>query len=433
MKYHFPIVNAFIEDTCVIAVIAYLLARGRMLMLLFGDKPTQSRSIAMGLVFGLIGLSEIVFPGDRSPYVVHTLLVSFATIVGGFSVGLAAASTITVGSLFLRSLTNPVHIALMLAAAAVLAEGVRLVISERHSLLRACIAGALAQACVVAARYEYHVWTMAAQAPLSVLMKSVPANGFGALLLQLILNEARTRAEGEKHRLDAERSQAMVAEAQLMSLRARVHPHFLFNTLTSIAALCSIAPERAADAIVRLSQLMRRVLEAAPTTLQSLGDELEYVRSYLEIEQHRLGDRLQVVWEIQPGTDCLKVPPFSVQILVENSINHGICPRMEPGTIRIVVRTHGSHVIVAVADDGAGMDSIARRRALDTRDSREHGLQTLTQQLVLIYGESSRIRVFSRPDRGTIACFSLPSANTVGSSNDRIELLDEQIPQRSIA
>ncbi len=111
MKYHFPILNAFIEDTCVIAVIAYLLARGRMLGLLYGDRPSRSRSIAMGLVFGVIGLSEIVFPGDRAPYVVHTLLVSFATTVGGFTVGLTAASTITIGSLFLRSVTEPLDIA----------------------------------------------------------------------------------------------------------------------------------------------------------------------------------------------------------------------------------------------------------------------------------------------------------------------------------
>jgi sensor histidine kinase YesM len=313
---------------------------------------------------------------------------------------------------------------------------VRLLISEKHSLLRACVAGAVVQACVVVVHYQLnklHIGTMGGQAPLSVLMKSVPANGFGALLLQLILNEARTRADGERHRLDAERSQAMVAEAQLMSLRARVHPHFLFNTLTSIAALCSIAPDRAEDAIVRLSQLMRRVLETAPATQQPLGDELEYVQSYLQIEQHRLGDRLQVLWEIQPGTDSVQVPPFSVQILVENSINHGVCPRMEPGTIRVVVRAHGNHILVAVADDGAGMDSLARSRALDTRDSREHGLQTLTQQLTLLYGESSRIRVFSRPDSGTIACFCLPAANNVGNARGSGALIKQPAFQESIA
>ncbi len=280
-----------------------------------------------------------------------------------------------------------------------------------------------------------HIGILASHTAISVFMKSVPANGFGALILQLILNEAQTRAESERHRLEAERSQAMVAEAQLMSLRARVHPHFLFNTLTSIAALCSIAPDRAEDAIVRLSQLMRRVLEAAPSTLQPLGDELEYVRSYLQIEQHRLGDRLRVLWEIEPGTDRVQVPPFSVQILVENSIKHGICPRMEPGTIRVVVRAHGANILVAVADNGAGMDRAAKRRALDTRDSREHGLQTLTQQLTLLYGESARLRVFSRPDHGTIACFALPAVLNVRIEPKQVGagIVEGTVAHRSVA
>jgi sensor histidine kinase YesM len=179
--------------------------------------------------------------------------------------------------------------------------------------------------------------------------------------------------------------------------------------------------------------LMRRVLEAAPAAQQTLGDELEYVRSYLQIEQLRLGDRLQVLWEIQAATEAVRVPPFSVQILVENSINHGICPRMESGTIRIVVRSHGSHILVAVADNGAGMDSHARQRALDTRDGREHGLQTLTQQLILLYGETSRLRVFSRPDRGTIACFSLPADNMARATAGNAEPLRETTLDRNAA
>jgi sensor histidine kinase YesM len=89
--------------------------------------------------------------------------------------------------------------------------------------------------------------------------------------------------------------------------------------------------------------------------------------------------------------------------------------------------------MVAVADNGAGMDSASRKRALDTRDSREHGLQTLTQQLVLLYGNKSRIRVFSRPDHGTIACFALPAGEQAAGPNYCSQLIQEPELYRSVA
>lgn len=412
MNSHLPVLNAFIEDTCVIAVIAYLLARGSVLELLSSPhkKRTSNQNLLLGLLFGVIGVSEIVFPGARSPYVVHTLLVTFATLCGGLPVGATAALTIACGALVLRSPVSPVAMGATLGGAAVLAEILRLMFRGRSTLLRGCISGALVQASVIAANNRIHLISRD-HVPPAVALMSVPANAFGVLVLQLIVNEAHMRVEGEKHRLDAERAQAMVSEARLVSLRARVHPHFLFNTLTSIAALCRIAPDKAEDAIVRLSQLMRRVLESAPSTLQCLGDELEYVRGYLQIEQLRIGDRLQVCWEIQAGTENVKTPPFSVQTLVENAINHGICPQIQPGKIKIAVRASKAHVLVAVVDDGAGMDGSGRTQRHSERngDGREHGLEILTRQLVFLYGKSARIRIFSRLGSGTIACFALPS------------------------
>ena len=149
------------------------------------------------------------------------------------------------------------------------------------------------------------------------------------LILQFVINEAQTRANSERHRLEAERSHALVMEAQLVALRARMHPHFLFNTLTSIAALCGLAPAQAEAATLRLSQLMRRALEADPSAPVCLVDEIEFVRGYLEIEQHRLGKRLRATWAVDANVNDVKVPAFSLQTLVENAISTESRPKWE--------------------------------------------------------------------------------------------------------
>src|SRR5579862_5359545 len=94
MSSHFIVLNAFIEDTCVLAMIAYLLGHGRVLDWLFGEGVGWRESVYLGALLGLIGLSEIIFPGARYPYVSHTLLITFATLVGGLRVGSIAAATI---------------------------------------------------------------------------------------------------------------------------------------------------------------------------------------------------------------------------------------------------------------------------------------------------------------------------------------------------
>jgi len=402
---HFPILNSFIEDTCVIAVIAYLLARGRMLELLSATDTKRSRAVVLGMVLGIIGVSEIVFPGDRSPYMVHTLLVTFATLIGGLSAGITSALVVCIAAAaLLHSQPDTIDIGATLFAAALVSELVRRVFASRYTLVRAVVAGSLVQLVIIAA----HRYMPGGPAPFTLAAASAPANGFGVLVLQLILNDAHQRVEGQQHKLDIEKSQAMVAEAQLMSLRARVHPHFLFNALTSIAALCSIDPSKAEQAIVRLSQLMRRMLESGPTSQLPLADELEYVRAYIEIEQHRFGDRLTIVWDIDSDIDTVQLPPFSVQILVENAVNHGIGQVLRAGTVRISARVSEAHVVIAVRDDGAGIEHSRLKSAARLESPRQHGLEVLTQQLVLLYGSRARLRLFSRPDNGTLACFCLP-------------------------
>ncbi len=408
------VINAFIEDTCVLVAVAYLLVRGRMLSLLFRERLPLWKAAYLGAVFGLVGLTEVVFPGARLPYAAHTLIVTFAVLAGGLRVGLISAAAVTLGALILKSFPAAVGMTLAVFASAFVAAAVRRTFRVRHGLPAGFAAGLLTQSCTVLIRLLL-AGPLHSPYYLSARLQTVPANAFGVMLLLLVVKDAQIRADSERHRAEAERAHALVAEAQLNALRACVHPHFLFNTLTSIAALCMDAPARAEAAIVRLGQMMRRVLEADATTPLSLQEEMEHVRSYLEIEQLRLGGRLCVSWNMDAGCEQTRVPPFAVQTLVENAVQHGIAPKMEPGQITITVRRYARHTLVAVRDDGIGMAADARRTALALSAERIHGLQILTQQLTLLYDPHSRLRLYSRADRGTLAVFMVPNeAKPVG-------------------
>ena len=411
MAQYVPTINAFIEDTCVLVVIAYLLARGGALTLLFPTRPSRRNEVILGILLGLVGLTEIIFPGARSPYVVHSLIITFATLIGGLRVGLIAAATVTLIAGVLQMPPGMLETGLTLFGSAACAEIVSRLFGKRSLLMKNFAAGAAATV-GVALLYQIPLpFRLLAHSPRFSLF-SVLANGFGVLLLQLILNDARARADSERYRLEAERAHALAGEAQLAALRARIHPHFLFNALTSIAALCSIAPDKAEAAILRLSQLMRGVLAAHPSAPIALVEEIEYARGFLEIEQHRLGARLRVLWEIDAAAAAALVPTFAVQTLVENAILHGIALKMEPGELRITARLGAGHVLIAVTDDGEGI-SEAARQAARRNDAAPHGLQITRQQIFLLYGNRARLRLFRRKSGGTLATFAVPLSGAV--------------------
>jgi LytS/YehU family sensor histidine kinase len=414
------VINALIEDTCVLVAVAYLLARGRMLSLLFNERLPLWKALYLGSVLGLVGVTEVAFPGARLPYATHTLIVTFAVLVGGLRVGFTAAGVVTLAAFILRPPYDALGMTFAVFGSALAAAVVGRLLRSRQRLATGFVAGILSQSYTVMVR-ALLLGSTGVRHPViadpvqrfwgAIPSLAIPANGFGVLLLLLVVNDARIRASSERHRAEAERAHALVAEAELNALRARMHPHFLFNALTSIAALCMEAPQRAEAATVRLGQLMRRLLETRATVAISLNEELEQVRSYLEIEQLRLGGRMCVAWNIDTGSEQIRIPPFAIQTLVENAVQHGIAPVMDPGQISITVRRYRRHTLVAVRDNGAGMTAEARQRALVGKGERMHGLQILTQQLILLHHHRARLRLFSRVHAGTMAAFVVPNAD----------------------
>lgn len=424
-------INEFIESTCVIVVMAYLLKRGPLIALLTLERLRQSQILVLGGALGLLGLVELGFAGDRSPYDTYALIVTFATLRGGWPVGLIATVGIVAGAAISQPALSLVRITLSVLATVGLGSLVRwripAVNGQSHKTSALVVGSALAIILAEVAAIVIRLLILGPdQAPFraSLAVLKVAANVFGVILLQIIVNDAQMRLEAERLRVEAERSRTLLAETQLAALRARIHPHFLFNTLTSIAGLCRIAPDKAEAATIQLAQITRRALEADARSTVPLTDELDYVRDYLEIEQLRLGSRLSIRWEIEPpeAPERVRVPPFAVQTLVENAVQHGIASKWEPGTVTLTVREYPRHLLIAVTDDGVGMDAATRSRVLPTRraqvlpgewSERPHGLSLSHEQLCSLYGPLARLRLFSRPDLGTRVAFIVPTSNSL--------------------
>ena len=196
---------------------------------------------------------------------------------------------------------------------------------------------------------------------------------------------------------------ALVTQAELDALRARVSPHFLFNTLTTIAALTRTDPERAHDLVVDFAEYFRDSL-AQHAEFVSLDEELEHVEQYLRFERARFGERLRVAFEVDPRARLALVPVLSVQPLVENAIVHGIAPKGGSGTVRIVARPDASGTDISVSDDGVGFEHPHPRSS-----GNGIGMDNVNQRLVKLFGPASALRVTSALGAGATVAFRVPS------------------------
>ena len=180
-------------------------------------------------------------------------------------------------------------------------------------------------------------WYRVLPAPSALLFTSALNN---ILLLWLMIGAAHAfwyaRRTAERER-DAEQLQARLVATRLEALSAQLDPHFLFNTLNSIAEMVHRDAAAADRMLVGLSGLLRASLDHRRLQLVPLDEELALLRHYLEIESHRLGDRLRVSWDIAPGLHGAMVPPLLLQPLAENAIRHAIAMRSTPGCLGVRV------------------------------------------------------------------------------------------------
>jgi hypothetical protein len=213
----------------------------------------------------------------------------------------------------------------------------------------------------------------------------------GSGLVYIDLNMARlyhTERALETTALERAQAQRLTAEARLASLTSRVHPHFLFNALNSIAGLIREDPELAERTIERLSSVLRHSLDASPVV--PLTQELGLVRDYLEIQRVRWGDRLRYDTDWNEGeVNGVTVPLFSIQTLAENAVKHVAGTRLDGVALHIAVRKTEHHLVVDVQDDGPGFGRDAIRDG--------HGLNTLEARLHAHYGPRAALELDSGP------------------------------------
>lgn len=138
-------------------------------------------------------------------------------------------------------------------------------------------------------------------------------------------------------------------KSRIEALQARIRPHFLFNSMNSIASLIAIDPQKAEDAVLDLCSLFRATLNNQQTLIP-IDEEIELCKRYLNIEALRLGDRLKLDLQITPFSKNLKIPPLSLQPLFENAIYHGIQPRTEGGTITLITEEKNNSLSIMISN-----------------------------------------------------------------------------------
>ena len=213
-----------------------------------------------------------------------------------------------------------------------------------------------------------------------------------------------------------EEQSRLLMEARFDALQRQINPHFLFNTLNSIASLIRSKPELARTMIVKLANILRVLLKDRDAFV-SLSDELAFTDDYLDIEVVRFGEKLRVVKEIAEDTLDVVVPSMLLQPLIENSIKHGLEPRISGGTVTLRSRLEGARLIVEIEDDGVGMEPGRVRPAPVSglvRESSGIGMKNVRERMEVLYGEGAQVEVESRPGRGTRVRLVMPQVAEIG-------------------
>jgi two-component system, LytTR family, sensor kinase len=194
-----------------------------------------------------------------------------------------------------------------------------------------------------------------------------------------------------------------LVEAQLQALQRQLHPHFLFNTLHAISALVHRDPDKADEMIERLSDLLRLTLDKVGVQEVTVGEELEYLRAYLDIEQVHFGSRLEVSYHIEAGTLDALVPNLILQPMAENAIRHGLAPRAGKGQLSIEVMRRADRLVMRVVDNGRGMSDTSLSAA-----NHGVGLTNTRARLDRLYRDGASLDFAPREGGGLIVTMELP-------------------------
>jgi two-component system, LytTR family, sensor kinase len=241
-------------------------------------------------------------------------------------------------------------------------------------------------------------WTEVAIYAASIIAIGIELKIFNSVRIQIKLEE----------------QERLLLHARMEALQNQVNPHFLFNTLNSISSLVRFDPEMARNVISKLATILRRLLNTTDA-FAPLRDEFEFIDNYLDIEVVRFGrDKLRVVKELDPASLDVVVPSMLLQPLVENSIKHGLSPKVEGGSIYLRSRVTDSRLIIEVQDDGVGMGRTNLEES-STWPGMGIGMANIAERLQVLYGDTARMTIDSHEGKGTLIRIRLPLVEAASS------------------
>lgn len=269
------------------------------------------------------------------------------------------------------------------------------------------LAGLILQA-LIGARYEY--WDDLRRSYGLSLVLSAIAVAFVSMYESQQSRLKTTAMQLKTKEVERERALKLATEARLSSLEARIHPHFLFNTLNSVSSLIHEDPLQAERIVTRLAELLRFSLDAAPGGLVPLERELQIVEDYLEIEKARFGVRLNYKIDVAPELGEVPVPPLSVQTLVENSVKHAVGPRGRGASVTVRATQQDACLRIEVLDDGPGFANLELPAG--------HGLNNLGERLAGLFGERAKLEIQSN-DLRTVVVIEIPHRTVLREDTPR--------------
>lgn len=243
------------------------------------------------------------------------------------------------------------------------------------------------------------LWEIVPYATILAIFVSIMAVAAGFFFEQLLDRLETAQDELRQKEIEEHRLRKLKVEAELQALQAKINPHFLFNTLNSIASLITIDPSRAEEAIEKLSSLFRLTLKNSLTDQIPIIDSLTMVESYLDLEHLRFGKRLSYAIECDDSVSQVFLPALLIQPLVENAIKHGISPKVEGGHVSVCVRKSANTCVIEINDNGIGWQN--------KQSDSGHGLVNIKERLRLLFNEEWTMEIESNEGVKVIVTFPL--------------------------
>jgi len=230
-----------------------------------------------------------------------------------------------------------------------------------------------------------------------------------------MLESQRLRDQSLAHKQREQELALSATQSELKALRAQINPHFLFNALNTIAALIPQKPDKAEQTVEQLAEVFRYTVRRSARECVRLAEEIDFVRSYLEIEQARFGERLRVRIDVEGATENIQIPAMIIQTLAENAIKHGITCVRGLGLIAISARLNGDRALVSVENNGPGFERTPRFDSPPESANGGYGLRNVQERLRAYYGANARLQFERDADAATtIVSFEIPMIEDFG-------------------